>query len=218
MDRVEDHGGYVPLNSGMGGGRNRGRDLGKGLTQQVQELCLHSGLTLAVAESCTGGLLGGGLTALSGSSGYFLGGVIAYSNRLKSEVLNVPVPLLESEGAVSEAVAQAMAKGVCVVTGADCGISVTGIAGPTGGTPEKPVGTVWVGIHAPSGTHSRLYNFSGTSNPGGFRAISGGCWLNAEHRTRNTEYGQDRRSVSRPLPRFDSGRSRRKAAKKVKTV
>jgi PncC family amidohydrolase len=122
---------------------------------------LHSGLTLAVAESCTGGLLGGGLTALSGSSGYFLGGVIAYSNRLKSEVLNVPVPLLESEGAVSEAVAQAMAKGVCVVTGADCGISVTGIAGPTGGTPEKPVGTVWVGIHAPSGTHSRLYNFSG---------------------------------------------------------
>jgi PncC family amidohydrolase len=149
MDLSEDHGDALPL-----------RDKGD-LALQVQETCAARGLTLAVAESCTGGLLGGSLTALSGSSEYFLGGVIAYSNDLKSGILNVPIPLLESEGAVSGAVAQAMAKGVTVITGADCGISVTGIAGPTGGTPEKPVGTVWVGVHAPSGTHSRLYNFSG---------------------------------------------------------
>jgi PncC family amidohydrolase len=149
MDLSEDHGDALPL-----------RDKGD-LALQVQETCAARGLTLAVAESCTGGLLGGSLTALSGSSEYFLGGVIAYSNHLKSGILNVPIPLLESEGAVSGAVAQAMAKGVTVITGADCGISVTGIAGPTGGTPEKPVGTVWVGVHVPTASLSRLFNFAG---------------------------------------------------------
>ena len=134
---------------------------GRNSAQQIQELCVRRGLTLAVAESCTGGLLGGSLTALSGSSVYFLGGVIAYSNHLKSAILNVPDLVLESEGAVSRAVAEAMAKGVTIVTGADCGISVTGVAGPTGGTPEKPVGTVWVGIHVPTVSPSRLFNFSG---------------------------------------------------------
>ncbi|MDF1535502.1 MAG: CinA family protein [bacterium] len=128
---------------------------------KVQELCVRRGLTLAVAESCTGGLLGGSLTALPGSSGYFLGGIIAYSNRLKTDLLNVPADLLESEGAVSRSVAEIMAREVTVVTGADCGISVTGVAGPSGGTVDKPVGTVWIGIAVPAGTISRLYHFSG---------------------------------------------------------
>ena len=114
-----------------------------------------------MAESCTGGLLGGALTALSGSSGYFLGGVIVYSNQLKSRFLNVPEALLQSEGAVSSAVAEAMASGVSDVTGAHCGISVTGIAGPTGGTEEKPVGTVWVGVSVQAETVSRGYCFQG---------------------------------------------------------
>ena len=138
----------------------RGRDRAK----EVQELCLGKGLTLAVAESCTGGLLGGTLTALSGSSGYFLGGVIAYSNQLKSRFLNVPEDLLESEGAVSGAVAEAMASGVSDVTGAHCGISVTGIAGPSGGTEDKPIGTVWIGVHTTAGTISRLFTLSGGRN------------------------------------------------------
>lgn len=136
-------------------------DEGKESAQKIQELCVRKGLTIAVAESCTGGLIGASLTALSGSSRYFLGGVIAYSNGLKSQMLNVPDTLLESEGAVSEAVAEAMAKGVAVVTGADCGISVTGVAGPTGGTAEKPVGTVWIAISAPADTVSRRYIFNG---------------------------------------------------------
>jgi PncC family amidohydrolase len=129
--------------------------------QKVQEFCLRKGWSVAVAESCTGGLLGGSLTALAGSSEYFLGGVIAYSNDLKTSLLNIPSTLLDSEGAVSMLVVEAMAQGVAAVTNADCGISVTGVAGPSGGTPEKPVGTVWVAVSLPSGMTSRLYNFSG---------------------------------------------------------
>jgi nicotinamide-nucleotide amidase len=125
------------------------------------ELCVRRGLSLAVAESCTGGLIGARLTSVPGSSSYFLGGVIAYSNDLKMSLLNIPAELLKSEGAVSGPVAEAMARGAVAATDADCGISVTGVAGPDGGTEEKPVGTVWVGITLPSGTTSRLYTFSG---------------------------------------------------------
>jgi len=128
---------------------------------RILELFNSRGWKLAVAESCTGGLIGAGLTSVPGSSSYFLGGIIAYSNDLKKNLLNVPAELLDSQGAVSGAVAQAMAQGVIAATGADCGISVTGVAGPDGGTVEKPVGTVWVGIALPSGTISRMYNFSG---------------------------------------------------------
>jgi PncC family amidohydrolase len=129
--------------------------------QKVQELCLRRGWSIAVAESCTGGLLGGSLTDLPGSSEYFLGGVIAYSNDLKTSLLNIPSTLLDSEGAVSMPVVEAMAQGVAAVTNADCGISVTGVAGPSGGTRDKPVGTVWVAVSLPSGTVSRLFTFSG---------------------------------------------------------
>lgn len=127
----------------------------------VLDLCLGREWTLAVAESCTGGLLGGRLTSVPGSSACFLGGVIAYSNDLKLALLKVPLTLLETEGAVSGAVAEAMARGVLRATGADCGISVTGVAGPDGGTAEKPVGTVWVGVALPTGVTSRRYNFKG---------------------------------------------------------
>ena len=129
--------------------------------ERIHELCVLRGWDLAVAESCTAGLIGARLTSVPGSSSYFLGGIIAYSNDLKKILLNVPAELLDSEGAVSGPVAEAMARGVIAATGAHCGISVTGVAGPDGGTLEKPVGTVWVGVSLPSETMSRQYNFTG---------------------------------------------------------
>ena len=99
---------------------------------------------MAVAESCTGGLVGARLSAIPGASEAFLGGVIAYSNAAKIRELQVPEALLETEGAVSEAAARAMAAGAASRFAADAALAVTGIAGPGGGTPAKPVGTVWM--------------------------------------------------------------------------
>lgn len=104
------------------------------------------GLTLAVAESCTGGIIGAAITSVPGSSGYFQGGVIAYSNHVKRRVLGVDAGVLAKKGAVSAETAKAMARGVQRLLCADCAISVTGVAGPGGGTKEKPVGLVYVGI------------------------------------------------------------------------
>src|SRR5438874_2315271 len=107
------------------------------------------GMTVAVAESCTGGLLGSLLTDVPGSSTYFLGGVIAYHDALKTGLLGVSPALIREHGAVSAECALAMVRGVRNVTGSDIALSVTGIAGPSGGTPAKPVGTVYIGIAAP---------------------------------------------------------------------
>jgi nicotinamide-nucleotide amidase len=114
------------------------------LANVVLDLCRERGLTLVVAESCTGGLLGGRITAIPGSSHLFLGGVIAYSNEVKATHLGVGDDTLIKHGAVSEETAREMATGVRVRYRADVAISITGIAGPAGGTPEKPVGTVCV--------------------------------------------------------------------------
>lgn len=109
------------------------------------------GLTLGVAESCTGGLVGHALTNIPGSSDSFLGGIIAYANAVKRDLVGVPQELLVAHGAVSRPVALAMAQGVRRVLGVDVGLSVTGIAGPTGGTSEKPVGTVHIAVAGPWG-------------------------------------------------------------------
>ncbi|MFL5618796.1 MAG: competence/damage-inducible protein A [Gemmatimonadaceae bacterium] len=114
------------------------------LAAVVLDLCRDKRLTIGVAESCTGGLLGARLTAIAGSSDVVLGGVIAYSNELKSALLDVPPGLLAHQGAVSEPVVRAMASGARAATGASVGVGITGIAGPGGGTEEKPVGTVWI--------------------------------------------------------------------------
>lgn len=117
--------------------------------------------TLATAESCTGGMVGARITAVPGSSESYVGGVVAYDNRIKEQLLRVPAELLESHGAVSEAVAVAMAEGARQQLGADIAVAVTGIAGPDGGTEEKPVGTVWVAVAGPQGSSSRRLRLFG---------------------------------------------------------
>ena len=117
--------------------------------------------TLAVAESCTGGLIASRITRVPGSSAYFERGVVTYSNEAKKELLGVPEETLATYGAVSEPVALAMAEGVRRLSRTDYGLSVTGIAGPTGGTPEKPVGTVWIGFSCKEATVARCFRFPG---------------------------------------------------------
>ena len=130
------------------------------LAAVVLEKCRVSGLKLAVAESCTGGMLGERLTGIPGSSDVFLGGVIAYHNDVKRNMLGVRGEDIERYGAVSEQVALQMASGVRDKLGADVGVSVTGIAGPGGGTPEKPVGLVWIAVHA-SEVKARRFHVGG---------------------------------------------------------
>jgi nicotinamide-nucleotide amidase len=117
--------------------------------------------TVAVAESCTGGLLGGRFTALPGSSDYFAGGVVAYANAVKTELLGVDEALLARHGAVSAEVAAAMAEGARRATGATYALSTTGVAGPDGGTAEKPVGLVFLGCAGPGGSHAVRERFPG---------------------------------------------------------
>ncbi len=128
----------------------------------VLELLRQRGQTLAVAESCTGGGIGAALAAVPGASDVFLGGVIAYANAVKQELLMVPSEALVSHGAVSDPVAVAMAEGACRTTGADWAIAVTGIAGPGGGSVEKPVGLVHIAVAGPEGTSSEGVRFGST--------------------------------------------------------
>lgn len=123
-------------------------------------LLRKAGATLAVAESCTGGALSASFTAMAGASDYFLGGVVSYSNDVKANVLGVSRDTLERYGAVSEETAVEMADGVRRLCGADYALSTTGIAGPTGGSEDKPVGTVWIGLATPNGTTARKFVFS----------------------------------------------------------
>lgn len=118
------------------------------LEEIVGQLLTERKLTLAVAESCTGGLIGHRLTNVAGSSDYFLGGVVAYAYDAKERVLGVSHNTLYDHGAVSEETAQEMARGARRTLGADVGIAVTGIAGPGGGMPGKPVGLTWIALSA----------------------------------------------------------------------
>ena len=131
------------------------------LERVVGRLLLSRRLTLAVAESCTGGLLGHRLTSVSGASGYFERGVVVYSNRAKEEMLGVPASVLAEHDAVSAPCAEAMARGICERAGSACGLAITGIAGPDGGTPTKPVGTVFVGVAVAGDVAAHRFHFAG---------------------------------------------------------
>lgn len=122
---------------------------------------IERGYTLATAESCSGGLIAHRITNVAGSSGYFLGGVVSYSNQAKVDLIDVREESLNTQGAVSEAVAREMAEGVRERFQSDFGVSVTGIAGPGGGSAEKPVGLVFMAVSEPRGTHVARHVFSG---------------------------------------------------------
>ena len=131
------------------------------LSEIVLDLLREQGWKAATAESCTGGMVAGKLTDIAGSSETFAGGVVAYSNELKMSLLDVPAELLETHGAVSAEVAEAMAEGARERLGADVAVSVTGVAGPGGGTEEKPVGLVYLHVSSPAGGEGRRMEWPG---------------------------------------------------------
>lgn len=129
--------------------------------QELAALFQASGMTLALAESCTGGMIAARVTDIAGCSAWFRGGVVAYSNEVKMALLDVPAPLLAMYGAVSEQVGRAMAEGARKAIGSDLSLAVTGIAGPDGGTTEKPVGTVYLALADQDGCEVVRCQFDG---------------------------------------------------------
>lgn len=121
------------------------------LASAIHNLFIENGWTLSIAESCTGGEASARLTKLAGASQYFLGSIVCYSNALKTSILQVPEEVLIKYGAVSKEVAGYLAEGMLKLTGSDFSLAVTGIAGPTGGSKEKPVGTIWAAIYQKRG-------------------------------------------------------------------
>ncbi len=133
------------------------------LSETLVKLAHKTSTTLATAESCTGGLIGAAITSTPGSSSVFYGGIIAYHNDVKINQLGVAQSILDQYGAVSESVAKQMAQGCRDRLGVDIAVSVTGVAGPNGGSIEKPVGTVWIGIATRHVTRAELYSFPNLS-------------------------------------------------------
>ncbi len=132
--------------------------------ERLQGLCLGRALTVGAGESCTGGLIAESITAVAGSSGYFLGSIVAYANEAKASLLGVPAAAIEAHGAVSAQVAKAMATGARERFGASLAVGVTGIAGPEGGTAEKPVGLVYLALATDAGVDVRRFQWSGDRN------------------------------------------------------
>lgn len=129
---------------------------------QIHKLLVKSKKSVAVAESCTGGLLSNFLTQIPGSSKYFILGVVVYSNKAKENILKIPANIIAKRGAVSKNVAELLAKSVRLIAKADFGIGITGIAGPGGGSKEKPVGTVFIAIDTKNKKICKKFNFSGS--------------------------------------------------------
>ena len=127
----------------------------------VADLLLKNNWMLATAESCTGGLIAAACTDLAGSSAWFERGFVSYSNTSKTELLGVDAAVIAREGAVSSAVAQAMARGALAHAQAQVSVAVTGVAGPSGGSADKPVGTVWFGWASPQGVSTQIMHFPG---------------------------------------------------------
>ena len=132
------------------------------LVKKLAQKLIASGKTIATAESCTGGNIAHNITLLAGSSQYFLGGIVSYANEVKMNVLGVNKENLEKYGAVSQSVVEAMATGVCKTIGSDYSVATSGIAGPGGGSEEKPVGTVWMAVSDGKNSISKKWNFDGS--------------------------------------------------------
>jgi len=141
------------------------------LAQQVIDAARAAGVHVGTAESCTGGLVGATLTAIPGSSDVVAGGIISYSNEIKQARLKVPADTLEAHGAVSEETARAMAEGARAELDVDIAVAITGIAGPGGAVPGKPVGTVWIGVSDAAGTEAHLFNFEGDRSHVRYQAV-----------------------------------------------
>jgi len=151
------------------------------LAKVVADQLRESGRTLAVAESCTGGLLANSFTDICGAAKFFQGGIVSYSNDAKMMLLDCPECLLSQHGAVSAECAVAMATGVAEQLGADFGVAITGFAGPTGGNGENPVGTIYVGMHAPGGDWSRKLTYPGPRGTVKQRSVTAAVdWLRRE--------------------------------------
>ena len=131
------------------------------LVTELAELLLEGGRKIATAESCTGGLIAKSMTDLAGSSDWFERGFVTYSNAAKTDMIGVPESVINEYGAVSEAVANAMAGGALRYSAADCSIAVTGVAGPAGGSADKPVGTVWIAVAVGDQIFTQKYLFAG---------------------------------------------------------
>ena len=148
---------------------------------QVGQLLLARGLKLVLAESCTGGLLGSRITDVPGSSEYFLGGVVAYAYEAKVELLGVSWDTLNTRGAVSRETVLEMARGIRKLLKADIAISVSGIAGPGGATPDKPVGTTWIGLVTKDGEWAKTFRFSGDREGNKVSAVDSALTLLLEY-------------------------------------
>jgi len=174
------------------------------LAAVVLDAARGPGLRLGTAESCTGGLVGGRLTDIPGSSTVYTGGVVCYANELKTSLLGVPAATIETHGAVSEPVAIAMAEGTVARLGVDLAVSVTGIAGPDGGSEDKPVGTVWFGLAGRGGTEARRTVFGGGRHEVRARAAQAALYLVLNRLRReageptDAGSGADARSAFRP--------------------
>lgn len=153
------------------------------LVRDLADALAKAGWTMAVAESCTGGGLGAAITGRPGSSVYFLGGVIAYDNRLKVSLLGVPDDVIARCGAVSLEVAGMMAEGCRRRLGADLAVAITGIAGPGGATPDKPVGLVYIGVAAPHLTRAEAFHFDGDRDAVRQQAVAASLRLAVEATT-----------------------------------
>lgn len=142
-------------------GRNIYSEKDDNLQNRIGELLKKSGLTVSAAESCTGGMISELMTSVAGSSEYYLGSVTSYANSVKENVLGVPAEIIEKHGAVSSECVAGMADGVRRITGSDFSIATSGIAGPGGGSTDKPVGLVWIGVSTPDGTRTQKFIFRG---------------------------------------------------------
>lgn len=134
----------------------------KSISEIIGDKLKERGLTLATAESCTGGNIAHQITSVAGSSAYFLGSVVSYANDVKTNLLKVPTEVLDSHGAVSEPTVKQMVQGVCELLGVDCAMATSGIAGPGGGTPTKPVGTVWMAVKCGDRIETQCKHFPGS--------------------------------------------------------